>query len=183
MTTKADRKKDQRPTVLWVDDDEKERFIFEIRSIEKKLGWRVLWANTVRGAAEFLESEAVDAMILDQMICDKSTTSFGVPSLHGIASPIWSGCRLLHWLRGKEHPNRAPWPREEPGWKFLLDMEPLAGNRKVPVILASAYHNKEVLDATADASSLDDPLRLFAKPVDFERIKAFLRKVRPGDSS
>ena len=166
--TEAENMENQGPLVLWVDDDEEDRFIFEIDAIKSRLGWQVQWAGTVREAAMVLTTRAVDALILDQMICD-----------HGISSPIWSGCRLLHWLRGKKHPDQGPWPREELGWRLHLSEKPLACNRQVPVVLVSAYHNREVLDATMEASTQDRLIRLYSKPVDFQRIQAFLQKVDP----
>src|SRR5262245_11569584 len=71
--------------LLWVDDDDPERFVFE-RFVLQKDGWNITWARDVVAAAKLLEGQRFDALILDQMIAGDGVEEQAV---------IWSGCHLL----------------------------------------------------------------------------------------
>lgn len=155
-----------KPKVLWVDDDDPERFVYERYRIEKD-GWDVTWARDVGEAAEALATDRFDAMILDQMIAGNGVEEQFV---------IWAGCYLLRWLRGA-----APTSQRRPGetpWSELVRLSPEERNRKLPVAILSAYHDPDVLRETQAASEQDHKALFLGKPVKEKELLEFLRAVR-----
>jgi len=155
-----------KPHVLWVDDDDPYRFVFEIDLLEKD-GWKVTWARDVAEAARCLSNERFDAMILDQMIAGNGVEEQYV---------IWAGCRLLRWLRGTDPP--ASQRREDTPWPALQKLAPHDANKHLPVAILSAYHDADVLRATQGASEQDRKALFLGKPVKEAELLGFLQKVR-----
>lgn len=153
------------PQLLWVDDDERERFEGEIAAVVAD-GWSITWAANVPEAARLLSKRRFDAVLLDQMIAGP----YGVEA----RVVVWGGCRLLHWLRGSRE---EPWHGDDPSWEALARLRPLARNRTALVALVSAYHDDEVLRATRAASPEDAHLLLFSKPIDLAGLRRFLKRV------
>lgn len=155
--------------LLWVDDDDPERFVFE-RFVLQKDGWRITWARDVVAAARLLEEQRFDALILDQMIAGDGVEEQSV---------IWSGCHLLRWLRGatggaqQTQGDALPWAR-------LRTMHSHPENRAIPAAIVSAYHDADVLRETLNASEQDKTTLFLGKPVDVGQLQEFLRSVRDG---
>ncbi len=163
---REERARNSRPHVLWVDDDDPERFVYERYLLERD-GWVVTWARDVAEAADALSRNHFDAMILDQMIAGNGVEEQSV---------IWAGCRLLRWLRSSppssQRGKNAPWPA-------LLTIRPDESNRHLPVAILSAYHDADVLRETLAASEQDAKAPFLGKPVKEAELLAFLRRVRP----
>lgn len=155
------------PHVLWVDDDDPDRFVYE-RDLLERHGWKVTWARDVEEAANALHREHFDAMILDQMIAGNGVEEQSV---------IWAGCHLLRWLRGVDPPPSRR--RGEGTWPALQNISPNAVNKQVPVAILSAYHDKDVLQQTQSASEQDRKAPFLGKPVKEQELLAFLQRVRP----
>lgn len=153
-------------SLLWIEDDEAGRFVYEERCL-KKQGWAVTWAPSVEDAALHLSQDAYDAILLDQMIAPVEVRGHLV---------MWSGCRLLYWLR--QSTADPPWPQEDPSWHALHELTPLQQNRSSPVTLVSAYRNAALLEATRKASALDQAIKTFAKPIDVDTLLAHLGRPR-----
>ncbi len=160
-----------KPHVLWVDDDDPERFVYERYCLERD-GWKVTWARDVAEAAKALSRERFDAMILDQMIAGNGVEEQFV---------IWAGCRLLRWLRGSDPP--AAHHREDTPWPALQRLVPHDANKQLPVAILSAYHDADVLRATQGASEQDRKALFLGKPVKEAELLDFLKKVRPRPQS
>ena len=160
-----------KPHVLWVDDDDPERFVYERYCLERD-GWKVTWARAVAEAAKALSRERFDAMILDQMIAGNGVEEQFV---------IWAGCRLLRWLRGSDPP--AAHHREDTPWSALQRLVPHDANKQLPVAILSAYHDADVLRATQGASEQDRKALFLGKPVKEAELLGFLKKVRPRPQS
>lgn len=152
--------------LLWIEDDEPGRFVYEERLLTRQ-GWVVTWAPSVEDAARSLSKNVYDAILLDQMIAPVEVRGHLV---------MWSGCRLLYWLR--QSTADPPWPQEDPSWWVLHELTPLEQNRSCPVTLVSAYRNAALLDATRRASALDHGLKTFAKPIDVDTLLAHLGSPR-----
>ena len=163
----SEQRAEARPHVLWVDDDDPERFVYE-RDLLDRHGWKVTWARDVAEAAKALHRERFDAMILDQMIAGNGAEEQSV---------IWAGCHLLRWLRGVDPPPSRR--RGEGTWPALQNISPDAANRHVPVAILSAYHDKDVLQQTQSASEQDRKAPFLGKPVKEQELLAFLQRVRP----
>jgi CheY-like chemotaxis protein len=153
--------------LLWVDDDDPERFVFE-RFVLQKDGWNITWARDVVAAAKLLEGQRFDALILDQMIAGDGVEEQAV---------IWSGCHLLRWLRGKKG-GAAPSSGEALPWARLRGMTSHPENRAIPAAIVSAYHDADVLRETLNASEQDRTTLFLGKPVDVSQLQEFLRGVR-----
>ncbi|MBK8256553.1 MAG: response regulator [Polyangiaceae bacterium] len=151
--------------VLWVDDDDPERFVYERFKLQKE-GFFVTWARDVEEAASLLASQKFDAMILDQMIAGNGVDEQYV---------IWAGCTLLQWLRGAPPSQRQP----ERAWPKLSRITALEQNRHLPVAILSAYHDPEVLRAIYSASDQDKKPLFFGKPVNDRELLEFLRGACP----
>lgn len=161
------RSEQTKPHVLWVDDDDPDRFVYE-RYILERDGWKVTWARDVAEAAKALSNERFDAMILDQMIAGNGVEEQFV---------IWAGCRLLRWLRGTDAPSSQQ-RRQDVPWPALQRLAPHDQNRQLPVAILSAYHDADVLRATQGASEQDRKALFLGKPVKEAELLGFLQKVR-----
>lgn len=161
-----ERARGSKPHVLWVDDDDPDRFVYERYLLERD-GWKVTWARDVAEAANALSHERFDAMILDQMIAGNGVEEQSV---------IWAGCRLLRWLRGTDPPSSQR--RDDPTWPALQTLAPHDANRQVPVAILSAYHDADVLRETQSASEQDRKAPFLGKPVKEAELLAFLHRVR-----
>jgi CheY-like chemotaxis protein len=160
-----------KPHVLWVDDDDPDRFVYERYLLERD-GWKVTWARDVAEAADKLSHEKFDAVILDQMIAGSGVEEQFV---------IWAGCRLLRWLRGTDPPDSQR--REDTPWPALHRLAPNDANKHLPVAILSAYHDADVLRATQGASEQDRKALFLGKPVKEAELLGFLHKVRPTQKS
>ena len=120
-------------TVLWVDDDGPERFMYEQFVLERQ-GWRIRWALNMLEAANYLKDMLFPVVIMDQMF-----------PIQDDEPSAWGGYLLLAWMRGeKEIDPAAPCLPAE-----ICRSEPLEGNRAAVVIIASAFFDKATSDALA----------------------------------
>jgi CheY-like chemotaxis protein len=157
---------DDKPRLLWTDDDGPDRFMFEYYSLERK-GCKVEWAVDVFNALERLSRERFDALLLDQMLPfdkkDRETTP-------------WGGCEVLRWLRGSpSRPDLAPPLPAHPSGTWPV---PLEENRQIPVLVISAFYNEQVLAAMRGASKRDRELAISPKPTNIDDIERFLFRAR-----
>lgn len=156
--------------VLWTDDDPPERLAYESFVLEEE-GWDVTWAPDVGTAARKLATEHFDALILDQMLPNESLQS---------GDPIWNGCLLLRWLRGASPP---PAVSLDPSG-VLSVLKPEDGNRRIPTVIVSAFHDQNVEASMREASPLDRQLPMVPKPIDVNNLLEFLAGVekRAGEA-
>lgn len=152
--------------LLWIDDDEPERFVYEQRRLRQE-GWRTTWARSVEHACERLAHQPFDSILLDQMVAPDGALGHLM---------MWSGCRLLYWLR--QSATTPPWPQEDRSWSILAQRVPLERNRTCPVTLVSAYRNVALLEATRRAGSQDASIKILAKPFDVDALLAHLQAQR-----
>lgn len=153
------------PRVLWTDDDPPERYEYESFVLEDE-GWDVVWAPDVSSAARLLAREHFDALILDQMLPYEGLQPGG--------DPLWNGCLLLRWLRGKGPP---PSLKLDPNGG-LGQLRPATENRDIPTVVVSAFHDPNVEAAMRDASAQDKNLPVVPKPIDMSALLDFLHRVR-----
>jgi CheY-like chemotaxis protein len=146
-------------TVLWVDDDGPQRFLYE-EFVLTRSNWDTRWANSVEEAMEQLRNYRFDSIIVDQC----------VPLLRaGWTEDAWGGCRLLYWLRELYPPPRAPESR-------VLDNcivgknSPLEANRKLRVIVSSAFFDNEI---DTVIRSLPGEVYFLQKPISPDRLKKY----------
>jgi CheY-like chemotaxis protein len=149
--------------LLWVDDDGPDRFLFEEFMLTRR-GWKVVWATSIRDALQKLGTNVFDAILLDQML----------PVDPGPLAPtdVWGGCLLLYWLRGMERPLAAPEVEEPDAFR---EVEPLASNRSITIVIVSAFHDDEVEEAIKSAAA---SIEIVKKPIDLDKLIA---KLEPGD--
>lgn len=157
--------------LLWVDDDAPDRFVYEAYLVQQA-GWSLTWATDVLSAAQLLCEQPFDGLILDQ------TFAFEPPGGRRLDPQyqLWSGCFLLRWLRGAGVPEHAPWLSHEDEQR-LWGQTPLAQNRTLPAIIASAFHADEVERAIRSASDQDRQIELVAKPLSEVALLDFLEAV------
>jgi CheY-like chemotaxis protein len=147
--------------LLWLDDDGPDRFMAECDTLHSA-GFEVRWELDVQSAVRLLASEQVDALLLDQMLPL-------TPAERGKHTPVlaWSGCMLLHWLRGLPLPPAAPNEASAPFEQVTEGVAALAQNRVIPVQVVSAYYDVAVARAIEAAGSRMKRDRLvMAKPID-----------------
>lgn len=149
--------------ILWIDDDGPRRFRNELKQLAKE-GWKVDWARGVIEAVEALASRVFFAVLLDQTLPMKDPLNDRVN--------VWQGCLLLHWLRGRPFPSRAPEIRE---WQSVGQQAPHSENRLAKMILVSAYFDKEVDAATRE---IEPDLISIVKPIDAGALVNALRSLR-----
>jgi CheY-like chemotaxis protein len=138
-------------TLLWVDDDGAERFPYEIDCLAG-IGWKTVWAKNAAAAAEFLAAGRCDLVLLDQVFPFHDGDSY---------KDVWSGCRLLYWLRGEGAPAGAP---QKDDWLELArGSRPFEENIGVPVIIISAFQDDHVDEAL---SAITPGTVILPKPVD-----------------
>jgi CheY-like chemotaxis protein len=159
--------------LLWTDDDGPDRFMFECHMLEKS-GWKVDWALDVTEALDRLAKVPYDALLLDQMLPwrhedqNQLTTRETTP---------WGGYEVLHRLRRAQnrHDKAPPQSGEHGSW---VGTEPLAENVGVPVLVISAFYDKDVLAAIRSASVQDRDLVISPKPTNIDEIIDFLNRHR-----
>ena len=164
----------RRPRVLWADDEPK-RMPYEARII-KRAGWDQVWATSVIEAGQILEQGTFDVLLLDQMMPYYGS----VPD----AREVWGGCLLLRWLAGTHAPAHAPTRWGEPDKSHerrlrLSDFQPLPPNRRMPVMVLSGYYDEDVLRAMREVRP---DLTVHSKPIQLDRVMAFLEEHRPEDA-
>lgn len=163
------------PRLLWVDDDAPGRFMYEAYLVEQA-GWELTWATYVLEAAEALCTRPFDALVLDQMCAFHDARDERAVSSFQPEHQLWSGCFLLRWLRGQPPPESAPWlPHAEK--QRLWGLTPLAENRAIPAIVASAFHADAVERAIRSASAQDEQIEFIAKPLSEDALLNFLEAV------
>ena len=161
----------RRPRLLWTDDDPPGRFEYEQYVIRDE-GWDIVWASDVNTATKLLSEELFDALILDQMLSPYVGLRKG--------DPIWGGCLILRWLRGKAPPNHLAVDPEGP----LARYKPDPRNADLPTVIVSGFHDPKVEAAIRDASPQDRNIQLVPKPLDINAILEFLRRAsRGGDAT
>lgn len=138
-------------TLLWVDDDGAERFPYEIDCLAS-IGWKTDWATSAAAAAESLAASRYDLVLLDQVFPLRDGDSY---------KDVWSGCRLLYWLRGKGAPAGAP--QKDEWLELARERRPFAANAGVPVIIISAFQDDHVDEAL---SAITPMTVILPKPVD-----------------
>jgi DNA-binding response OmpR family regulator len=140
---------------LWVDDDNEDRFLYEISILEDE-NIATDWAADASEAVSKLQSTVYNLIILDQVFPIGPDSSF---------KDVWSGCRLLYWLRGEAPPVEA---HRGGGWPEFLDgKKPLLKNKSVPVIIISGFQDNQVDEALKNANH---SVTIFPKPVDGEKL-------------
>jgi CheY-like chemotaxis protein len=167
--------------LLWIDDDDPERYLFETLTLEE-VGWNVAWVQPVEepqrmsllAAARKLAAEAFDAVLLDQVfpIQESDSRTLWIDGEFPRDQDIWSGCRLLYWLRGEAAPDDAPLSDDA---QEIYNYKPLEANRDLPVCVVSAYFNEEVERAIVAASEKDARLKIIRKPIRTAELLGFFR--------
>jgi hypothetical protein len=153
-------------TLLWVDDDDAEHFPYEIDCLAR-IGWKTDWATSAAEAADALATNRYDLVLLDQVFPLHKDETY---------MDVWSGCRLLYWLRGQGAPAGAP-QRED--WIVLgRETRPSEENAGVPVIVISAFQDELVDEALG---AIVPTIAILPKPVDenilLQHIKGLIHKV------
>jgi len=149
--------------VLWTDDDPPERYEYESYVLSDE-GWEVTWAPDVGTAARKLSEERFDALILDQMLPYEGLRA---------GDPLWNGCLLLRWLRGKAPPPAVVLDPEG----GLSTLSPSPENRAIPTVVVSAFHDPNVEAAMREASASDQQIPVVPKPIDMTALLDFLHGV------
>lgn len=147
------------PDLLWIDDDGRKegpnggpgRFPYEERVLGRN-GWKIHWARSGKKAADLLSEEVFQGVILDQMFPWKGRLSE--------SEPVWAGCLLLAWLRGKDRPAEAP---PIPGFEELAGYSPLLANQSIRVVLVSGFQDPDVERALR---AIEPNLLQMMKPID-----------------
>lgn len=145
--------------ILWVDDDGRDHFLYEL-SVLAEQGVLVDFALDAAEAIAKLQANEYDLVIFDQHfpIVTVFNSQYGVSTSQG--QDLWSGCRLLYWLRGEpfaEVQGQADWSA------IFCDRRPLPSNRNTPVIFISGFQDDHVDKALGRVSPEID---CFPKPVD-----------------
>ena len=150
-------------TVLWVDDDPRERFAYEEEILTTTYGFHLTWATTITSAARALARKPFDVVLLDQMF--PWGTEHDTPD-------VWSGCKLLYWLRGTSFTAAScPWGWSDDTATFKKALRyPRKVNRTIPVIVMSAYADVDVAAALSTASTQDKNIPMLSKPVDIPEL-------------
>lgn len=143
-------------TLLWVDDDGEERFLYEKHNLEIK-GWSITWALTVFEAAERLAEKLFDAVLLDQML---------PPRRYEDEPSLWGGCALLYWLRG------GGLLRNTKDFDFVASLTPLSHNQEIRVTLVSAFYDEQVNEYINNAPG--SAVELVQKPINLTRLLTYL---------
>jgi DNA-binding response OmpR family regulator len=147
---------------LWVDDDREERFQYEL-SVLADHGLTTDWALDAAEAVARLSKNTYDLVLLDQVFPISQDSSY---------KDVWSGCRLLYWLRGLEPPGGAP---QGAIWaQFLRKKKPRPQNKMVPVVIISGFQDDHVDEALTKAAR---GILIFAKPVDGDELIAKIKKI------
>lgn len=157
--------------LLWIDDDPRERFVFEEHVLTEHDNWDITWAPTVLDAMKSLSQKTFHAIVLDQMLPIESMQ---------MAPEIWGGCYLLHWLRnGRAINNRYLHNRLKGSDPIHKKYMPIEKNKRMRLFILSASHDEDVLKETRKASEFDVDLQFHSKPVEAdtlrERLKNFLK--------
>lgn len=155
--------------ILWVDDDPKERFIYEEYILVNEDKWTIEWAKSVFEGVNALSKTPFKAIILDQMLPPKES---------GEDAEIWGGYYLLCWLRLHKDKlkNILESHQSHPNW-LENSASPLESNRDIPVILVSAYHDETVLEETRSIAQ-GDKICYFSKPIEIEGVRNHLKEFR-----
>jgi CheY-like chemotaxis protein len=145
-----------------VDDDEQDRFLYEIDCLEEG-GWQVAWAEDGEAAIERLSTESFQAILLDQSFKLRVDDS---------AEDVWGGCRVLYWLQGHEQPPEAPL---DSAWQEATKLRfPLGGNVDVLTLIVSAFYDEQVDAALKRLEPVPD---LIAKPINEHLLLGKLARV------
>jgi len=153
--------------LLWVDDDGRERFLYEEYLLRKK-GWDIIWAHTTKDAARILTQEAVDGIATDH-----------IHPLTGDEPTTWGGYHLIKWLRNDRdddwgEPKRIP-PEIE-------SYRPLDGNKNLPVLIIGAFFDEEVERRIRDLPHADE-LSWLEKPINVEKLIVFTEALELNKSA
>jgi CheY-like chemotaxis protein len=151
--------------LIWVDDDPRDRFEYEVTSLEDQ-NWEVTLASTVWGAVKKLSTKSFNVMLLDQML----------PFQAHDAPNVWAGCRLLRWIRRAHPPSKAPDLQE---YRRLDKIKPHRENQRIAVYIMSAFFDADVELATRRTGRYDSGIIISPKPILFEEIEKFINSPRP----
>jgi hypothetical protein len=158
-------------TLLWVDDDEPGRFLYEMQVIQSSGEWQIEWAQNPERAAHELASKAYRAVILDQLMPLTTAVRERSP---------WAGYLLLCWMR--EQPIQD-WL--EPALHDTIEhikrasARPLVQNKATPVILRSAFGYKKIASAIRQVNKpYQANTRILAKPIDLKDVLDWLGEIK-----
>ena len=160
-------KSDFKKKMLWIDDDDQERFQFEEAVLQEEDHWAISWAASVEKATALLSQDSFDAILLDQTLPSRDG--------HESVAQIWTGCRLLYWLRQKElsFGENQQEPNLEP-WDFIKDLKPLPKNSRIPVLVISAAFDP-VIFSFMEKAIWNIPF--ISKPIDLDKLRSILERV------
>ena len=116
--------------LLWVDDDDRRRFIYEEHLLRER-GCAVTWATTTADAARCLANQKMDGVITDNIhpLTERAEPTF------------WGAYHLIKWLRGER---AGDWGNAERIPAAIEQYQPLDTNQNLPVLIASSYLDDEV---------------------------------------
>lgn len=141
--------------VLWVDDDGPDRFPYELSVLEEH-HFETDWALDAEQAVNRLSAGHYNLVLLDQAFPIDYRSSY---------RDVWSGCRLLYWLRGKRPPTGAS---QGAMWTELFRRNrPRLKNKNIPVIIISGFQDDLVDEALRQ---IDHEISIFPKPVDGDEL-------------
>jgi CheY-like chemotaxis protein len=158
-------------TLLWVDDDDPGRYLYETQVIQSSGEWQIEWAQNPERAAHELASKAYRAVILDQLMPVTMAVRERSP---------WAGYLLLCWLRERpiedwlepalheaiEHIKRASAP-------------PLVQNKTAPVLILSAFDYKRAVTAIRQINKpYQANTRILIKPIDLKDVLDWLGEIK-----
>lgn len=154
--------------LLWVDDDGRGRFPYELSVLDDN-GFETDWASNAAEAVEMLSATNYELVLLDQVFPVDQKSSY---------RDVWSGCRLLYWLRGKRPPTNAP---QGAMWnELLLKNRPRPKNKNLPVIIISGFQDDSVDQALRQTNH---GISIFPKPVDGDELIRTISIVLPRSGS
>jgi len=156
--------------LLWLDDDPKHRYSYE-EEILASDGWTIVWASSVVEAAQALKRRLQPSMRIRALLLDQMTPWAGELD----HQDIWSGCKLLSWLRGNAFPSGYPWPEDDRTKGISSLGKPVPYNRSLPVLILSGFDDDDVARAT---KAVDD-VPMLSKPVDLHYLRFWLASKVP----
>lgn len=164
-------------SVIWVEDEP-----YQVTAASRWLarsGWKVVFESDIVEAARRLVKEEFHGAIMDLM----------VPGGLGDAAAgyrIWSTYRLQCWLGGDATRNKT---NAKAGlseqWVQIDKLEPLAANTRIPTMVLSAYHDRDVAEAmaTVHLARTGRPITLCSKPLEARRIAEQLERITRPDEA
>lgn len=153
--------------IIWVDDDDPNRFIYEQKLIEARQA-TLVWAHTPEEAAERLAQDAYDAVILDQFMPFNAGARDRSP---------WAGYILLCWLRCLDAPNNIEQEVREAVQHLRDTYTPARLEGETPVLILSAFHDRDVEEAMQLMQSQGGRIPFIPKPADHRQLMSWLQSI------